>query len=59
MGSGAKVTLKGNCIVIGNNAGTLGGGIYVGEGASLMIEGKPQVFGNSPTNVYIFKENQA
>ncbi|MBP5261499.1 MAG: hypothetical protein J6Z43_05150 [Clostridiales bacterium] len=58
MGSGAKVTLKGNCIVIGNTAGTLGGGIYVGEGASLMIEGKPQVFGNSPTNVYIFKERK-
>ena len=58
MGSGAKVTLKGNCIVIGNTAGTVGGGIYVGSGASLLIEGKPQVFGNSPTNVYIFKERK-
>ncbi len=54
-GEDSFVLLEGNCIIRNNTAGTYGGGIYVGEGALLAIEGKPVVKDNSKTNVYLIE----
>ena len=54
-GEDSFVLLEGNCIIRNNTAGTYGGGIYVGEGALLAIEGKPVIKDNGDTNVYLIE----
>lgn len=56
-GNNASATLRGNCVIQNNSAGTLGGGIFVNGNANLYIEGKPIVRSNADSsgisNVYL------